>query len=549
MNSAERKPIPLLPLAFVAAVVAFAWWRFSDNTVDNDLWGHVLYGQRMIALGHVEAVDPFSWTAGGSAWINHEVLAEVVLGAVHQLAGGTGLWLLSVGTAVLTIVLAWREARRECHEPGHGLTFAALFAVSTNGIATGFSARPQLFTMVALVVLLTEMRRLSAGSRSPLIVLPLLCWVWINTHGGVLAGLLLLAVAALVTLGHRLTPHFRFLAFFSRRNFDEDPYFATPRRGSGPAFLTATVLALLAACITPWGPASLRWLVASVSYLRPEITEWRPTPVDFAYLPFWFTAAASVAAWLWSRRPHRAWEAAALAVLLAMAIRHERHVPLFCLANLVLTPPHLLECLRSLAGSVPDLLERMRSLRTQLTLSVLLGLAAIAAVTASFWAPREEPWTMEVERDQYPCAALNFLGDHPLDGNLLVFFDWGQQAMWELPRNPVSFDGRLDTVYPHDVIEAHWQFYRGDTPDPAVLDLNRADVALLPTNRGGMILLRRLGWTLVYTDPLASILVRRADQYPDLATMTLPIRAGAEAVAGRETFPAEPSARANPGSL
>ncbi len=549
MSSAERKPIPLLPLAFVVAVVAFAWWRFSDNTVDNDLWGHVLYGQRMIALGHVETRDPFSWTAGGSAWINHEVLAEVALGGVHQLAGGTGLWLLSVATAVLTIVMAWREVRREVTEPGIGLTFAALFAVSTNGIASGFSARPQLFTMVALVVLLGQMRRLYAGSRVPLIVVPLLCWIWINTHGGVLAGLLLLAIAALVTLGHRLTPQFRLLAYFSRRNFDEERYFAVPRRGSGTLFLTATVLAVLAALVTPWGPDSLGWLISSVSYLRPEITEWQPTPIDFATLPFWFMVLVSVAAWLWSRRPHRAWEAAALAVLLVMAIRHQRHVPLFGVANLVLTPPHLLDFLRGLAGGIRDLLERLRSLRTQVTLSILLILAAVAAVAASFWSPREEPWTMEVERDQFPCAALDFLGEHPLDGNLLVFFDWGQQAMWELPRNPVSFDGRLDTIYPRDVIQAHWQFYRGDTFDPAVLDLSRADVALLPTNRGGMILLRRLGWTLVYTDPLASVLVRRVDQYPDLATMTLPVRGGSEAVSGREPFPAEPSARANPGNL
>jgi len=538
-----------LPVAFLVAVAAFVWWRFSDNTADNDLWGHVLYGQRMLALGHVETMDPFSWTAGATAWINHEVLAEVVMGGVHQLAGGIGLWLLALALAVLTIFLALVEVRRECRERGLGLTWAALLAVSTNGIALGLSVRPQLFTMLALVVLLGQMRCLYAGWRGPLLTIPLLCLVWINTHGGVLAGLLLLAVAAGVTLGQNLLPRLNFRVFLPRLGFQDERYFSVPPRGAWQEFTVALAFGTLASLVTPWGAASLRWLVASVGYLRPEITEWQPTPVDFAHLPFWFVVVASVFAWLTSSRHHRAWEAAVLAVLLAMAWRHQRHIPLFCLANLVLTPPHLLDLFRRLADHATDLLERLAQRRAQVALAGLLYAGAAAALAASVWAPRERPWTIEVERDQFPCAALHFLEEHPVDGNLLVFFDWGQQAMWALPRNPVSFDGRLDTVYSHDLIQAHWKFYRGEAVDPEVLDLNRADVALLPTNRGGMVTLLRAGWTLVYSDPLASVLVHHVEQCPNVAALPLPVRAGREAVTGREPFPKEPSARADPGIL
>src|SRR5690242_4869908 len=76
------------------AVTAFVWWRMSENTADNDLWGHVLYGQRMLHLGGLETTETLSWTAAGQPWINHEVLAEIALGLTHRLAGGTGLWVL-----------------------------------------------------------------------------------------------------------------------------------------------------------------------------------------------------------------------------------------------------------------------------------------------------------------------------------------------------------------------------------------------------------------------------------------------------------------------
>ncbi len=528
------KPFPrLLPLAFFLAVGAFAWWRVSDNTADNDLWGHVLYGQRMLALGHVEKSDPFSWTAGGAPWLNHEVLAEAALGAAHRIAGGTGLWLLAVGAAAATLGLALREARRVVHEPGAGAAAAALLAVSTNAIALGFSARPQLFTMFALVVQLGLMRRLYAGRRWPLLALPALSLVWINTHGGVLAGLLLLAVAAVATLLQRALP----------RGLTRLLVSAAPRRAAA-WFAAALVLCAAAALVTPWGAASLRWLVASVGYLRPEITEWRPTPLDPAHALFWFTAAVSVVAWFLSRRERPAWEAAVLAVLLVMAARHQRHLPLFGLANLVLTPPHLLDLLRRLRPHAAGLVAAAESAAGRVVLSVLLLAGAAAALGASVRAPRERPWSIEVERDQFPCAALRFLEEHPVDGNLLVFFDWGQQALWALPRNPVSFDGRLDTVYSRALIDAHWRFYRGEPVDPAVLDLARAEVALLPTSGAAVPRLRAAGWTLVYTDPLASVLVRTAGLAP--AGLARPVRGGPEAVRGREPFPDAPSARARP---
>ncbi|MDB6169401.1 MAG: hypothetical protein JWM88_2265 [Verrucomicrobia bacterium] len=521
--------------AFSFAVAAFAWLRFSDNTADNDLWGHVLYGQRMLALGHLEKADPFSWTAAGAPWINHEVLAEIALGAVHRAAGGNGLWLLAVAVAGLTLVIALRAGRRTAPEKGIGLVQAALLAASTNGIAMGFSVRPQLFTMLALVIWLGQMRALERGARWPLAALPLLALNWINTHGGVLAALVLLGLAAAVTLVVAWLP-----------GQGADRIFLRPPRGLGARFAAAFGLCLASSLVTPWGPASLRWLIESVGFPRPEITEWRPTPFDFSHAAFWVAAAISLIAWIASRRGRSAWEAATVVLLLAMAWRHQRHIPLFLLANLVLTPPHLLDLFRRIGPQVSRLRSSLQNAVVRGVAVLALIAAGAAAMAASFSPPKENPWTIEIERDLFPCAALDFLRDHPLPGNLLVFFDWGQQAMWELPQNPVSFDGRFDTVYPRAVIEAHWRFYRGENPDPSVLDLRRADVALLPSAGAGGELLLKSGWTLVYSDPLASVWVRALPAHPSLEGLPLPIRENGAATEGREDFPQESSPRAGP---
>src|SRR3954465_1440380 len=113
MSSADRKlPTPfslrLLQVSLVLAIVSFAWLRFSDNTVDNDLWGHVLYGQRYWNQGHVRGPEAFSWTAPGFDIVNHEYLAEIVMGLVHRIAGGTGLWVYMLVMALVTVALALR---------------------------------------------------------------------------------------------------------------------------------------------------------------------------------------------------------------------------------------------------------------------------------------------------------------------------------------------------------------------------------------------------------------------------------------------------------
>jgi hypothetical protein len=77
-------------------VLALALYQFSENTADPDLWAHTLVGEHILLTGKLQNAEPYSWTAPGTPWINHELLAETALGAAHWLAGGTGILLLKM---------------------------------------------------------------------------------------------------------------------------------------------------------------------------------------------------------------------------------------------------------------------------------------------------------------------------------------------------------------------------------------------------------------------------------------------------------------------
>jgi hypothetical protein len=157
---------------------------------------------------------------------------------------------------------------------------------------------------------------------------------------------------------------------------------------------------------------------------------------------------------------------------------------------------------------------------------------------------KERAWTMEVPREQYPVAAIEFIKQHELRGNLIVFFDWGEQSIWELPDSRVSVDGRLDTCYPRKVIAAHWKIYNGEPFDESAVSLDRADFALLPANlAGSLALAKQRGWQAVYFDDAAVVLVKDVKQFPKLAGLWLPIRGMPESTKGRSAFPDRPSLR------
>ena len=503
MTSSAR----VITALFICGALAFFAMRITENQADNDLWGHVLYGERAMALGVLyEKTDPFSWTVPGAPWNNHEILAERIMGWTHLHFGSSGLLALPVLAAVLCLLLAWRARVQRAPL----IAFAALLLLNSNGIALGFAIRPQLFSAVALCALLALTTRTAAGNRLAPFAIPLLIAAWVNTHGGALAATVLLGAAAAmetaVVVAARLRPPL------------VEPL---PEPSSARVVRTFWCIALAsiaALCINPYGLRLPMWLLESVSYVRPEIREWQPLPLSFSQpnmwlitVPFAVTVLLTALALWRSRRTWRPWEAAALGLLALMAVRHQRHVPLFSLAALCLAPLPLAEAMRSTTGAwrqVRDFWTRpIGKTLLAVVACFLLGQAALTLVR------RPWPTKVVVERNVFPVRAIEFMKLNGLQGRTLSHFDWSQQLLWELPQCTVSFDGRLDTVYPRDVIQAHWRLGEGDPAAYEFLRGQTADVALQPAGSAVWRLLEARGWTLVYRDELADVLVNRSGAF------------------------------------
>jgi hypothetical protein len=512
------------------AVLCLAIFQFSENTVDPDLWSHLFFGAQFIHTGVPTTTDNLSWTAYGQPSFDHEYLGEAVLGAVYLCLGAPGLLLFKIVIGLATLAIAITTASRNLDSKMKMVAWA-FGALAVVEISFGFAARPQIFTALFLAIELWLLNRILAGKWRWALAFPPMFALWFNLHGGSLAGIILLFAAAgaatVQPLAKKVVP-----AKMASCLCDGISSRAIL------ALWISTVISAATVVLNPHGFELARWLIGSVLWLRPQIQEWNPARFNGEHAMFFICAAFAVAAFILSRRPRQLWEMAVLAILFVVAFRAVRNTPLFCIAALALVPPHLADVLQRFRNHFRRFEELFQSSAMRKVSTITLVLVSAGVIVAAGTLHKKHFWTMEVPRAQYPVAAVDFIKEHALRGNLLVFFDWGEMCFWDLPDSRVSIDGRLDSVYSPEIIAAHWKFYNGEPFDPNVLDVSRADYALLPSNfAGSFALAKNDGWRAVYDDDLAVVLVKDVRQFPKLAGLALPVQGGPGATQGRDSFP------------
>jgi hypothetical protein len=518
---------------FCAAVLFLAVFQFSENTVDPDLWGHVVFGQHMLLHGAIPKTDLYSWTANGQPWINHEWVAEIILALFYTAWGGPGILLLKMVVGLAALAVCLRLGAQELSWPARFVAWA-LAALAVVEISYGFAARPQIFTALFLSLELLVLHQIHSGKRLWALAVPVLFLVWINTHGGVLAGFGLLGLAAGVTTVQWAWNKSR--NRMARASSDEPADPLTLKTILG--LWLAVIAAGAALFCNPWGVGLIRWLIGSVLWLRPQIAEWNPTPLDWDHAAFFMVLAVTAFAWAFTRRTRAWWELAVCVAFALLGWRAVRNAPLFCLAALALTPPHLASAFARFRQHFEHLETLGHRTDFQKMATLLFAVISVGIGVATFTLHKEHPLTMEVPRSEYPTGAVDFLRSHQLHGRVLTFFDWGEMVIFDLPECAPSMDGRLDTCYSRELIAAHWKFYNGEPFDGKVLEVDQADLALLPANlAGAAALARRPGWTVIYDDDLAVILAREVGRFPELSSLSLPVAGPKSAVVGRAPFP------------
>jgi len=492
-------PAGLGRLLSVETMLRIALWSIllaaiTYTTADPDLWGHVRFGLDILRDRTIPHLDPYSFSSDQS-WINHEWAAEALAAGAFRIGGNTGLILVKVALVAAMLFLLDATLRREGVDASRARDVLAAIAMITT-LEQAFHVRPQVFSLAffaALLACLTAARR----TRQWLVLLPPLFAVWANLHGGWMVGG---GVLALWTAGVAVSGRAKDAAWLA---------------AAGAASLCATL-------INPYGFGLWHFLRDTIGFGRADIAEWQPVyALGWNASVRWCAALAlglfGVRAGGAERHPER------LAVVVALGVASlmvTRLLGFFALAVLFLFGPALGDAYRRHYARRP-VGQRPAPRRVLAAVALTIAGAAAFVVAMNLGRLRVDP-RFTPERD-----AVAFLKNQPNARRVLVWFDWGEYAIWHLsPGARVSIDGRRETVYSADLQERHLRFYF-DAPGGAALPRELgADYIWIPR---ALPAARRLeadsGWQRVYEGAQSVVFARtglKAASVPILVSAAIP---------------------------
>ena len=227
-----------------------------------------------------------------------------------------------------------------------------------------------------------------------------------------------------------------------------------------------------------------------------------------------------------SQRPRDFTQLLVLSLVACEALQHQRHLPFLALLIAFWLSPHIDSAARRLWAQQGGSTRSIRlSPQAQMTLAyVLLPLCGLLLIRLGQRC-REVP----VPRDRYPVSAVQFMSDEELTGKLVVAGCWAQYAIAVRGARlsdergvQVAFDGRFRTCYPQEVIDMHFDFFRGDggpdkryrsplspSADPKrILQFRSPDLVLVDRRQQHAVSVMQqqtAEWALLYQDQLAQI--------------------------------------------
>lgn len=165
--------------------LAILLYCFRNGISGNDFWWHIKVGEWICENRAVPHKDIFSWygMSHDFEWTAHEWLSEIIYWLLYKWSGEGGIFLFSVGSAILMLLLLlWRIRRYLTDNCLITAFYICLFCVL---MSLFFYGRPHVFSFYLLYGELYCLYEYTEGRRKWCIYLiPILACLWSNLHGG-----------------------------------------------------------------------------------------------------------------------------------------------------------------------------------------------------------------------------------------------------------------------------------------------------------------------------------------------------------------------------
>jgi hypothetical protein len=474
---------------------------------DADTGYHIRAGEYIIDNLKVPTHDLFSHITPPLEWTAHEWLSEVILAFIHRVSGLTGIVVAFALLLALIHVILFRFLRSS----GNSIIVAALIvALAAGASVIHWLARPHIFSLLLILFWYMILDTYQYKKKNYLYLLLPLMLLWVNLHGGFIAGFMLLAV---YIAGNVLMAIFR----------KEEQYDKTSKIKTLAIYF---ILCLLITLLNPKGYEILffPFKIISNKFLMDHVNEFL-SPNFHTDLRFEYMLLIMIFVFGVSVLRLNIIEIPLVLLFTHMSLYSARYIPLFA----IIVSPILGRQIDTLLIEFKEerLIKRFLAMseRTDRTdSSARFNPWAIGAVIILLGMIYTGNLSYEFDGKKLPVDAVKFIQNEDISGNMFNHDEFGDYIIYAAwPEYKVFFDGRSD-MYGKEKMKEYFKIIGIERGWEEVLNKYNMTWIIFSTKSSlSSFLLEKDDWKLIYSDKVANIFVRRIpanqaliDKYPDV---------------------------------
>jgi hypothetical protein len=514
MAETKKSSSFLIPsLADFIFLSLFLFLSFSAGTEllnDGDTGYHVRAGEYIIENFSIPKQDIFSFHTPPLAWTAHEWLSEVIMAIAHRSFGLTGVVIFFSVIITSVYYLLFKLIQKE-NDNIIVTTFIVLLVLLVSQMH--WLARPHIFSLLLMLIWYYLLDQYQYNHKNDLYVFPPIMLLWVNLHGGFLAGFILLGIYLFGNL----------VKFITSEGEEKNNYKKKVR-----LLGLITMVCLMVSLINPYGYRILLFPFKLVSnkFIMNHVGEFMsPNFHAFNAKLFEILLLLMLAVLLFSKaRKLNIIEILMILLFAHMSLYSVRYIPLFSIIVAPILVRQLTPILEQSGGKLSEFFKKRSDNISAIDASTRGYLWPVLAVSLVVFLANTGKIEFKFKEDKKPVAAVEFLKKEHLSGNMFdndEFGDYIIYAAW--PEYKVFFDGRSD-MYGVDIMKKYLKVTTIRPGwDEVLKEYNITWIIYNANSALSLFLMERDDWKLIYADKVANIFVKNipenqylVEKYPDV---------------------------------
>jgi hypothetical protein len=473
---------------------------------DGDTGYHIRAGEHILKTLSIPTKDIFSFHSPPLAWTAHEWLSEVIMAIVHRSFGLTGIVIFF--SLIISLVYSLFFKILKANNDIILSVFFALLVLLSSWIH--WLARPHIFSLLLMIIWYYLLDEYQYKNRNYLFVLPPIMLLWVNLHGGFLAGLILIGIYLFGNV----------VKFINSLESEKGIY-----KKKVKLLGLVTILCLIVCLINPIGYRILLFPFKLVSnkFIMDNINEFM-SPNFHEPLPFKYFLLLMFVIFAFSEVKINLIELLLILMFTNMSLVSVRYIPLYSIIAAPILLRQLGTMLERSHGRFARFLKKRSDNISKIDTSAKGYLWPVTAIILVAFFAKTGKIDFKFNEKTKPVAAVEFLKKEKISGNMFDNDEFGDYIIYSAwPEYRVFFDGRGD-MYGVDMLKEYLKVAGLKSGWDEVLKKYDISWIIFDANSAlSLFLMQRNDWKLIYADEVANIFVKKdkehqylIDKYPDV---------------------------------